>query len=820
MPDMPRTKFNSPWTVENIETELNGTKNARGNLTMTEKLAQKVETSTYATDKAALDAEIAAVANAGAKNLLHFDAIGSGISVYGNTYTHNGITYTLNADMTVTATGTADSSSNSYAYLILNGSFAPIDDYCDGKHIVSGCPANGSTSKYRMYIAKSGWGSLNETGIGAIIPDKGNYTGLLIACFVSKGYAIPAGEPLVFKPMIRPAAITDPTYEPYALSNTVITPALIKQVDEGSKNIANWSADTQTINNVKFVVEDGTVTVSLTSGTTATARSQKILSVVFQDDLESGTYVLSGAPNVTSGGLYLWDSTAGTRVTPTSDTGNGTVFTFDYDKTHKYNLTVDVANGYSIPSGTTLVYKPMICTKADWDISHKYVPYRLPYQEISDTVQALKKAHHYGFIIDKNNSDSYTAVSYTHGAVGFSPAYMDYTNNKFVYGSWADAWFIRDAVPVALNFDGTEAFELDKSDFTKKADGTASGIDCISMVLTDSQPSDWATNWKWYYTKSGDYYVGITESSAPTWAANTYYRAVSAIDANFMLRMPKVYFKRSNDDGHNYIEISDRQLDSDFHAYAHIDANGTEKEYIYLPLFKGSMINGKLRSVPNVWPQNLSTAQQEIDATTALGTGWQIWDHSSRELINDLLILISKSLDSQTSFGKGRESGYVDDANQNYGFLKTGALMDKGMFYGYSSSTAEVKVFGMESFWANRWDRMLGLILKDNVWKVKMQPSYNFTADGYATLSGVSTPSVNVYFKSVHSSEYGSVPAVDGGEPSKYYRDYFYKSSSGTRVALVGGICSNGDRGGFRCVGVHFVASYSSWYIGASPVYK
>lgn len=75
MPDMPRTKFNSPWTVANIEAELNGTKAARGNLTMSEKLEQKVETSLYSTDKTALDAEIAAVANAGAKNYCPYNTI-------------------------------------------------------------------------------------------------------------------------------------------------------------------------------------------------------------------------------------------------------------------------------------------------------------------------------------------------------------------------------------------------------------------------------------------------------------------------------------------------------------------------------------------------------------------------------------------------------------------------------------------------------------------------------------------------------------------------------------------------------------------------
>lgn len=602
----------------------------------------------------------------------------------------------------------------------------------------------------------------------------------------------------------------------YDLKDQKSRDALVDVVDNGAKNTADMSKSsftTLTKDSVTVTLSGDTITASGTGGTS----TNNFFNIYFQTNtllIPAGTWVISLA-----------------------GTGIDKFRVEEYDNAHSDVVKGDFGQPLiaTVPDNATLSYiritskpstncagnfKLMITTPAAWDVSHKYVPYRLPYQEISDTVQVLKKVHHYGFIIDKNNSDSYTAVSYTHGAVGFSPAYMDYTNNKFVYGSWADAWFIRDAVPVALNFDGTEAFELDKSDFTKKADGTASGIDCITMVLTDFRPSDWTTNWKWYYTKSGDYYVAVTASSAPTWAENTYYKAVSALDVNFMLRMPKVYFKRADDVDHNYIEIADKQIDQDFHAYAHIDANGVEKDYIYLPLFKGSMINGKLRSVPNVWPKNFTTAQNEIDAAAALGTGWQIWDHSSRELINDLLILISKSLDSQTTFGRGRESGYVNDTNQNYGLLKTGSLMDKGMFYGYSSSTAEVKVFGMESFWANRWDRTLGLILNDNVWKIKMTPPYNLTADGYVTPSGDSTPSANGQLKSFHSSEYGSVPAVGGGEASKYYRDYFNKNNSGTRVALVGGRCDGGASDGFRCVAVNADASYSAWGLGASPVYK
>lgn len=299
--------------------------------------------------------EINYAVNTGVKNLLHFNAIGSGVSAYGNTYTHNGITYTLNADMTVTATGTANSDSNSYAYLILDGSFAPIDDYCDGEHILSGCPANGSTSKYRMYITRSGWGSLNETGSGAIIPDKRSYTGLLIACFVSKGYAIPVGEPLVFKPMIRSAFITDTTFVPYAKTNSELAlennsqqSEINHSVNTGAKNVAVPFAAVSTTDITVTQNANGSYTFVCTN-----VAENRIIRVANIEDLPSGVYTFSGTTGGSSStymlGLYNTSSSAVKyQHTNAEETYTGNVSGF--------SLRVRVISGYS---GTFTVY-PMI----------------------------------------------------------------------------------------------------------------------------------------------------------------------------------------------------------------------------------------------------------------------------------------------------------------------------------------------------------------------------------------------------------------------------------------------------------------------------
>ncbi len=243
-------------------------------------------------------------------------------------------------------------------------------------------------------------------------------------------------------------------------------------------------------------------------------------------------------------------------------------------------------------------------------------------------------------------------------------------------------------------------------------------------------------------------------------------------------------------------------------------------DFIYLPLFKGVIKDSKLRSLPGQIPQGNTTATDEVNAATALGSRWQIWDHSSVELINDLLTLMSKSIDSQGRFGAGRSNAYNASDTVTYGKLQSGTLIKKGKFHGYSSGYKDVKVFGIEGFWANRYDRLQGMLLVNNVWKVKMTPPYNFTGTDFVTLSNAEVPTGNGYLSRIQTSEYGSLPAAIISSSGKYFKDYFYKNATDTRVAIRGGHCDSGGYAGFRYVTVSNAASGSYWSVGASPVYK
>ena len=55
--------------------------------------------------------------------------------------------------------------------------------------------------------------------------------------------------------------------------------------------------------------------------------------------------------------------------------------------------------------------------------------------------------------------------------------------------------------------------------------------------MTTSQPDDWSTNYKDYYTVSDGVYSPVTGNSAPGWTAGKYYKQTSAGGApiNFMI---------------------------------------------------------------------------------------------------------------------------------------------------------------------------------------------------------------------------------------------------------------------------------------------
>jgi len=133
------------------------------------------------------------------------------------TTTAQGITFTMNADGTITANGTALANATIRVCSNVN---LPI-----GKYTLTGCPSGGSETTYDLRYGTSG--ANRDTGNGATITitePAESYVAILIRSGVTV-------DNLVFKPMIRLASISDDTYEPYK-SQTLSVPYTLNGVGE------------------------------------------------------------------------------------------------------------------------------------------------------------------------------------------------------------------------------------------------------------------------------------------------------------------------------------------------------------------------------------------------------------------------------------------------------------------------------------------------------------------------------------------------------------------------------------------------------------
>ncbi len=378
-------------------------------------------------------------------------------------------------------------------------------------------------------------------------------------------------------------------------------------------------------------------------------------------------------------------------------------------------------------------------------------------------------------------------ISYLGTIAAFTPGRMDFAEGAFNYGSWVNTEifsqeFIRPCMlynsDAADGLNGTVAYYLDPDDHTKKF-----GSEDASDVSNTDFPG------------------------------------------NAMVQVKTIYRKVVVGDGHVDKYYSNVKVDDDYECYNSKQADGTYAEYWYAPMFMASLIDGKFRSLAGQTLNKSKTASQERTYAQANGDGWDMETWADDQFFGEMTELLIGSTSAQSKIGEGVTSG--GEAS----LLATGTTLDKGMMYGSTSTTAAVKAFYRENPWGSQWRRMVGVLLVDGVWKVKMTKStvdgseandYNFTGTGYITLD-VPAPSgtSGAYIKDItQAGQYGSFPTVmTGGTESTYECDACWFSNSGTRVPLRGGSAVNGRLCGPAYLSADNVATDARWSFSAALSY-
>ena len=285
----------------------------------------------------------------------------------GNVYTESGSTYTINDDGTITV-DTTGLTAQSNLFL------SPYLDINNGKWVVSGCPQGGTSETYYIATNSTSWGNPQEYGNGVELNISNNKIRLAISVKARSGI-------LVFRPMICTKAAWDVShqFEPYALPNPTLTPAAIKAVDEGAKNIADFTSATKT-----------TYTTATFHGVTIT-RNGDIFTISGTSDTNDNAFF----------NIYYEGSTT-TKIIPP---GNWVALIEDYTGSVVKDIAVQIAapavppaKPYGTPikfslsgseSGNWLrvnvrpsttyngSFRLMICSQEDYAISTAFVPYGL-----------------------------------------------------------------------------------------------------------------------------------------------------------------------------------------------------------------------------------------------------------------------------------------------------------------------------------------------------------------------------------------------------------------------------------------------------------
>lgn len=392
-----------------------------------------------------------------------------------------------------------------------------------------------------------------------------------------------------------------------------------------------------------------------------------------------------------------------------------------------------------------------------------------------------------GIHIDDSEADPDRKVTYIADAVGMTPAHMDYTNNVFDYGSFANMWFVKDCKPCIFHHSGYVMKYLDPANFTKDIDGNTVAID-----------------------------AGLT-------------------DAEIMIEHPKTWIKFSPDptnDASADVFFSPVKIDADFKDFPYINYQGVHKEKFYMPAYMGSLIDGHMRSLSGQQVKNGLTATDERAYCKANGNGWDLVQSSMFMHIDMLLLLMGRTTDIKKAFGQGLHTGGTGAINNNF---RTGVHNDKGMFYGTNSGTIAdgsydnaVKIFGTEHYYGFVWIRKLGDMLIDGVRRIKMcygnedgssTYDYNLTGDGYVNVGATPSGTSDGFISKMKFTILGMFAKVASGTETTHYKAGYWFNTSGTRMALHGGDSDDGSRVSPFSLALNSAPASAAWDVASAPSY-
>lgn len=375
------------------------------------------------------------------------------------------------------------------------------------------------------------------------------------------------------------------------------------------------------------------------------------------------------------------------------------------------------------------------------------------------SIIGAKYQYLFGFDLDTTDPNPDTRVTYPEDVnnTKYTPAKMNFTTSKFEYNDWnikpGEMFMPR---PCMLKYDGTVDHYLDPTDYTLQDDG-----------VTPSKVSD------------------------------------TSFAAQAMIEWPKIFTYREQVDGVYKFRCSDTPQGEGWDCWCNYDKDDNQIDHFYTSIYCITSYWSKsgqsyIKTDPNSAGNSLSYYRNSI---TTMGDFWTLGVLADHLLIQDLLILMSKTTNAQAAFGYGK---YNNGGTKNPDY-SSGTMNDKGLFWGGSSYDNGVKVFGMEHYWGNELRHVEGWMMggnTSNVYRDQYVKITRGTHDGttvnYYTVNmdemimvsdGSQLTNNSAYIAKMAVRAYGRIPLltpVSGSGSNTYECDQINCTSSSTKNNPVG----------------------------------
>jgi hypothetical protein len=286
----------------------------------------------------------------------------------------------------------------------------------------------------------------------------------------------------------------------------------------------------------------------------------------------------------------------------------------------------------------------------------------------------------------------------------------------------------------------------------------------------------------------------------------------STSGSDVMIAFPRRGLTIKTSDNKVYISMTDAQNDPTFEYNAHTRGT-TDKDRFYLGAYKGYAYASNLYSLSGKSPAVSQTIGTFRTCAQNKGSGYELFAFYQLTYIQCMYILKYKSLNSQTALGQG----YT--ASSNSAKINTGGTNAKGMDFGETTGTLQMKLFGLEDFWGNVYDWIDGLYCDSSFNILTGNDGFNNTGSGYTNNGKIGpTSSVSGYMSTpIGTTKGGFIPKACSGSSTTYFSDYAYCYSS--YLPIFGGYWSYGAHAGAFRLSVSCSASHSSSSIGARLMY-